>query len=74
MRGGLCQSRMVAGKAQSLERVVGISAELAVSAYCLQHLTIQREVACSGVKFSGPQKCDIVFAQGKTSLSTVLLL
>lgn len=33
---------------------------LAVSAYCLQHLTLEREASRSGVKFTGPQKCDVV--------------
>lgn len=62
---GLCQSQIVAGKAQSLELVAGIWAALAVSAYCLLLLTVQREASCSGVKFSSPQKCDIVVTAGK---------
>lgn len=41
---------------------------LAVSAYCLQHLTIRHEASCSGVKFTGPQKCDIVLCAGKDEL------
>lgn len=57
---GLCQSQIGAAKAQSWEHVVLSRAVLAVSAYCLQHLTIQHEVSCSGVKFSGPQKCCLV--------------
>lgn len=52
-------------KAQSPERVVSSRAVLAVSAYCLQHLTARRRASCSGVKFAGPQKCDIVLCTQK---------
>lgn len=71
---GLCQSQIVAAKAQSLEHVVSSRAAIAVSAYCLQHLTIQHEASCSSVKFTGPQKCDIVLrAEWEMSVSTILL-
>lgn len=65
---GLWQSQIGAAKAQSREHVVLSRAVLAVSAYCLQHLTIQHEVSCSGVKFSGPQKCYIVLCAQKDEL------
>lgn len=57
-----------AATAQSLEHVVLSRAVLAVSAYCLQHLTIQHEASCSSVKSTGPQKCDIVLCGEKDEL------
>lgn len=65
---GLCQSQIVAAKAQSLEHVVSSRAAIAVSAYCLQHLTIQHEASCSSVKFTGLQKCDIVLCAERDEL------
>lgn len=40
-------------------------AVLAVSAYCLQHLTLEREASRSGVKFTGPQERDVVLCAEK---------
>lgn len=36
---------------------------LAVSAYCLQHLTLEREASRSSVKFTGTQKRDVLCAE-----------
>lgn len=61
---GICQSQIVVAKAHSLEHVVFPSrAVLAMSVYCLQHLTLEREASLSltfSVKFTGPQKHDVV--------------
>lgn len=47
---------------------------LAVSAYCLQHLTIQGEASRCSVRFTGPQKWDAdLRAERKTTLSTGIL-
>lgn len=55
-----CGKGTIIGACRLLSRAV-----LAVSAYCLQHLTIQREAARSSVKFAGPQKCDFVLCAEK---------
>lgn len=65
LRGAFVNPQIVAAKAQSLKHVASSRAVLAVSAYCLQHLTMQHEASCSSVKFTGPQKCDIVLRAEK---------
>lgn len=57
-----CGKGTIIGACHLLSRAV-----LAVSAYCLQHLTIQGEATRSSVKFTGPhaQKCDVVLCAEK---------
>lgn len=56
----LCHSQIVVAKAQSLEHVVVLVEQcFAVSAYCLQHLTLEREAerSCSPALRSMTSSC-----------------